>query len=1551
MSVEPLSFSDDGGSDLGERGIRIAATPNAVSCSDSDLEHRGCTLPGDVGSSSDSDLGPPGCVGLLGARGDDIATRPASNPDVAVDGAPEVAANLDAHAVAIVPANTPHVDWVALQTTKSCRNSETEEMVDSVIDNVLGEYPRLCGSFRAEAAMLKVPERGLREHLQEAAAVSLEAALAQVDALLQKIDHEVSEGHILHNVATCTLNDETSLKVALNQEDQSEWAEGWREAQRTRVARQRASDQKNKVVVKVMQSDCSVGFLLESPTEGLYVTTIEVPTTLQFIDHNTSEVVVECVRLCYDIPALDRLIDACHAVDHLTTNDRASSNNRCEAHLRSVMKDGHNRLRLTCDIHKAYQPQTGQYDLCKPTISGCLNTALAMNQAGATELLRKCLKAWFGKRLRVYKGVPPPDGPAAVHRQGVYDLFCPADTVQGQQRKVILTRMINGRLWRRSCVEHWCPEGCCTDRTTQEIFDEDVVSALVPHACPKFPRARWVGADKSHDYLGLLTNSHHLLPQIVSVWARAVSKHDVEISDEVFDDMPELDSGSEGGDSDDKKARQVNFEILTRGAVVDDKTKDARPGEDDRPVICDAPDNVVPAIGPSGEMDWSEFNRRARTGAVQFATADPGSVLTINRVSMEPNIKNLMAPLLKLAKADFDVEQASSQDGRVKLRVLELAQGKPFEKYDEALEERILSSGCWEALPAKEKHTLHATYAFKLNSRAGGTTSCLLTDIVKGYPLRMFLLLLGDPEVEAQVKKDPSCLYDEWAAEHVRQYPGDMLWSKESLMRLYLQALMAVNQIVKIEARHATLRRALLRALQTHSRNAADLGRDFFLLRQRLAERGVFAGRDKRSRAAATRTNKRRSSKKSRRTTKQLSQTKRNKRRRASRVSRQSFDGLWEGRVCHRVTPWNVYVRSQSDGIVGIWQQTQGMGVRDRYREIKRAGGEPFERLVATAKRETQILRSAAFAKRNPSHPHQVRPSPSTSTALVVQEDRPSMLKRTAEAMESSTEALQVVCKKLRAAGTADARAEAAAERAILVALQAKTTPRPGQFEVCDARLAATPLNFAVVKSSAPVPVAKIIARPSTRDISQKALKRLPVGVRKALSTKFSRRFNLIKHRSCEQLGKVKYPTLKICHVAGRCLCSAEGKLLVKFCNKLNDSIRTAFPPPAKKGPRFALKAADVVVKVCDEHGGVAVWNHISYINLNSFVMRLLNLIPADNYYMDLVAPRVALKVLGCKWLNAWDSFRHLDLAAKWYAEYYLISGDCSTMVDPFIPGICIPVRWFGERHCLWNPDAPVRPALTDAPLDTAPTPAAPADPDDDEMDSEREDEEAVNALVDGMLDEELAFEASDDGSWSEPHDSDDDPPPPGGPHGPRPPIQPLPVEEEPPIIVGAAGGVAAVAAGAVENAEEEPPAAPRRVAAGPAGHRYINVPIPSRDDPLVIVGDIKHNRKSETLDAMCRRCNYTIDRFYRPRKGIHGGDKHHQGRPMGTLLQWLQLDCGGSREYHKHYKALPEMAHNRRVAARLWGHTLVDARVAEMFALERPKWTHEADEEPLAPA
>ena len=107
MSVEPLSFSDDGGSDLGERGIRIAATPNAVSCSDSDLEHRGCTLPGDVGSSSDSDLGPLGCVGLLGARGDDIATRPASNPDVAVDGAPEVAANLDAHAVAIVPTQHP----------------------------------------------------------------------------------------------------------------------------------------------------------------------------------------------------------------------------------------------------------------------------------------------------------------------------------------------------------------------------------------------------------------------------------------------------------------------------------------------------------------------------------------------------------------------------------------------------------------------------------------------------------------------------------------------------------------------------------------------------------------------------------------------------------------------------------------------------------------------------------------------------------------------------------------------------------------------------------------------------------------------------------------------------------------------------------------------------------------------------------------------------------------------------------------------------------------------------------------------------------------------------------------------------------------------------------------------------------------------------------------------------------------------------------------------------------------------------------------------------
>lgn len=171
----------------------------------------------------------------------------------------------------------------------------------------------------------------------------------------------------------------------------------------------------------------------------------------------------------------------------------------------------------------------------------------------------------------------------------------------------------------------------------------------------------------------------------------------------------------------------------------------------------------------------------------------------------------------------------------------------------------------------------------------------------------------------------------------------------------------------------------------------------------------------------------------------------------------------------------------------------------------------------------------------------------------------------------------------------------------------------------------------------------------------------------------------------------------------------------------------------------------------------------------------------------------------------------------------------------------------------------------------------------------------------------------------------------------PVPPPAPPPLHDPPPVAGAEAPGLAgAGVVGAVLAAGAAAPAAAG--AAAPArgwgrrrgvdAYQFAIVPDEHGDELGRIL--INLHERSQSLDAHCRRCACRVNRKYKP----HGrlGDRHHQGRPMGSLVAWLRQPCDGDADTHSRLYAL--LTHAERSRARVWAEGL--GTFADHFSCER---------------
>ena len=282
---------------------------------------------------------------------------------------------------------------------------------------------------------------------------------------------------------------------------------------------------------KVMQVEYSIGVLTHDKTKGLegeYNFIFgQLAAPLKAVQSTNGVCTYQCLKDTMDsIPGLVGFA-SCEDFKFLLRHSCTDSYraNFVAERLLSQDMPGWVSLHSVCDIHRVYTCTKTSMATVDFDVSGLLNTALALNDAGVVSKLHQILAKIFGQRLKIVYETPPEQGSLAhTYRRDVLDMFLPVDSVDSarartnKRRRHILEYFLNGH-WYQDEIIHWCSWGCCESHIeTLERMTSYVTWALIPTKCHKFPRARWTEWDKSIDWAGLLAACHNLLEAVVTTY-------------------------------------------------------------------------------------------------------------------------------------------------------------------------------------------------------------------------------------------------------------------------------------------------------------------------------------------------------------------------------------------------------------------------------------------------------------------------------------------------------------------------------------------------------------------------------------------------------------------------------------------------------------------------------------------------------------------------------------------------------------------------------------------------------------------------------------------------------------------------------------------------------------------------------------------------------------------------------------------------------------------------------------------------------------------------
>lgn len=1039
-----------------------------------------------------------------------------------------------------------------------------------------------------------------------------------------------------------------------------------------------------KCVAKVFQAEAAAGFLLESGGRFLNMR-LPLPITLSAMDHCTAENTIARMVEALQVPGLADTLALFPHINEFSASDRASSNNKAEGAKTDARGGRRSRLRTTCGVHKAYSAQGVVHDCVPAVVSGQINFSLAMRPGGAVQTLRETLDVFFRCRLRVYRGARPP-GPGTeewAHRQATLKLFLGHDEGHRGLQRALKLSVLNGNWLLPNVVEHYCLGCCANDEETLKTCTDFVTRALLPSACPQFPRSRWTRANLSVNFTGLLTNVHSILQQITPVWLRALSDAKKPPLDGDF----QLDDGA---DTEEEDLGPQGFMAFEDGNAEGDG------GVDDRGASAPVPeaqqDAAQLAVVHLSDIDWKQVNAQARTGAKEFvALPNLRCDLVLLRQCMEPS-HLLVCKLLKFTSEKWITEHldATLAERRVLTPIEVCASGQMMSGFFQHIEDRLFGD-FWDAVPPSERSTRASLVAFKMLSCSAGAAAALLHhEFQECYPYRLFhAILSGDPAKAAEAVDDPPCIRDPYSHDHCRRYPGDQLLGVASKMELSTSAAESDVHIGRIEARHATIRRLILRAVQTWSRTLPQISGDFFLLQQRLLMQDVASKLDPRKLNRRRRPNRRKA--KSRTRKKPPSTKKRAVRHRAQEVER--------GRYGKKGTSssWKSFYSQERRGKPGLPSREERQEIREKYASLSEAD---TARLRQDARKRTRQIRTSLDpgaaeiirAQRRARHLLAILDAPFEDVTHAAQGTLSMVLANT----QPLPEKIRSLRRHLLALSRADRNRDEAKRQRVQEEVLALPMP-PDVRPLADITPAALASNLMVVPMVAGG-YEQVEFRPVAPGVARCALERAPGCLLDSLRQNWADRHTVRRHQDAAPMpepqpippvpGHRSYHRHRKCEIAGRCLHKGLGYVIDKFCAALTTILGHAFK--AKTPARAALKRGDVVYRF--QSSSQDCWFHCAWLNLNTWHLSLRQLFPNDDpVHLARAAPHQALVFRqGDGWEMMWQAFAKLDLSQENQASFWLLHGNDATPMRRIRPAevqvkCMMPsmIAWAGppERH------------------------------------------------------------------------------------------------------------------------------------------------------------------------------------------------------------------------------------------------------------------------------
>ncbi|CAE7686360.1 unnamed protein product [Symbiodinium sp. CCMP2592] len=576
---------------------------------------------------------------------------------------------------------------------------------------------------------------------------------------------------------------------------------------------------------KVFQTELGLGLVLANKSSGQsLLMRFTMPTIMSCVDSASAENVkraqLEAEAL---IASLDEIQSKVGHVFSLPCTDRASSNIKAEVDIGSQSASAVN-CHFLCQVHKASQVQSKQFDHCERHISGLLHCALAMRGAGTRGELRKMLFEIIESRLSIHLGEAPPQ--YAEHRNCVLDLYVNGKYNQhgkSPQKRLALQRCIlsyffPGNIQDENVVEFYVRE----PTSRQEVlswYKQWAIPMLLPSVCPIYPRSRWIGGECSLNWAGLLCSFHNLLKPLMLKFGAPRGFPAPAEAPRTSATLHTFQSGWDCVAVPAEVRPDESHESEHQTDAPDLEAEGWANSVDYNPFLAaDSERDLLDRA--TGNVDWQRLNASMKLRAARWADRpDVGAALICMRSCMEPCL-HLMHSLLELASLKFDRKQQSLvargkvRDSRVvavanlTVRVFQMINGKFRDTV--------------RALPLQHMTRRTRVLLFRMLSRAGGGINMLMGRD-QGYPFRLFHLLLSG-QVE-KIFQDPGCLYDELTTKLLMKFPDSKaLTSLEGSSVVEALAEMISVDIAGVEARHAAARRInSIRSCQAHTMSFESL--------------------------------------------------------------------------------------------------------------------------------------------------------------------------------------------------------------------------------------------------------------------------------------------------------------------------------------------------------------------------------------------------------------------------------------------------------------------------------------------------------------------------------------------------------------------------------------------------------------------------------------------------------------------------------------------------------------------------------------------------------